>query len=181
MGGTFPSHIWGAADMQVFVRAGMGRAGAHSSCVNGRRAVCVPAAPSPPGSAGARAGTAVAHTDGRGCKRSPSLARAPLREQAAPGPQSACPARTGVLQTLPKMLMERPNPSATSSCHNTRAGLPTYPSICMPASFVQVSHCKLTTCSCQAPRFKGLSFIFFSQHLVFHHLLITHHPRMVLA
>lgn len=82
---AFPSHIWGAANVQTFVRAGMSRAGPHSGCVNGRRAVCIPAASSPPGlSTPQSSGTHCSHTKGC-CRRRSSLACAPLREQAAPG------------------------------------------------------------------------------------------------
>lgn len=85
---AFPSLIWGAANVQMFVRAGMSRAGPHSSCVNGRRAVCVPAANSPLGLSKSQSS---GHCWGTHCcckgllQRRTSLACAPLREQAAPG------------------------------------------------------------------------------------------------
>lgn len=65
-GGDISLPHLGCCNMQMFVRAGRSRAGPHSSCVNGRRAVCVPAAKTPLGSANPRA---VSHCCGTHCCR----------------------------------------------------------------------------------------------------------------
>lgn len=114
-----------------------------------------------------------------------SLARAIIREQAAPGLELGAATRwvLNKVQTVPGVLMERPDPLHTSPDHSTSVGLAARLSVRVPAGIsseeaLQTHHLLIAKAF---PLLEEISLLFFSWHLVSHRLLITCPPRIVLA